>query len=180
MRSTRSTGSATDDHRSGCPINLAIEVIGDKWSLLIVRDMIFGERHRYGELLAGSNEGIATNILADRLKRLVAQGMITRRADPGHPNSARYDLTEPAIELVPVLAALGAWGRRNRPASRALSIRAQVLEDGGPELWDAFMDELREQHLGSPRVNRSPSVSAQLRAAYEEVIAEESATVPRA
>jgi hypothetical protein len=64
-----------EDQRSGCPINLTLEVVGDKWSLLIIRDMIFGNRRHFRELLTKSEEGIASNILADRLKTLVEQGI---------------------------------------------------------------------------------------------------------
>ena len=66
-----------DTHRSGCPINLTLEILGDKWSLLVIRDMMFGNRRHFRELLAGSQEGIASNILADRLKRLLAEGVIS-------------------------------------------------------------------------------------------------------
>lgn len=159
------------EHRSGCPINLTVEVIGDKWSLLVIRDMMFGNRRHFNELLAGSEEGIASNILADRLSRLVDQGMISRRADPSHKQKVLYSLTEPAIQLVPVLAQLGAWGLRHRPVTRELAIRAELLEQGGPELWDRFMDELREQHLGIPKPEGTESVFDQLWAAYEAELA---------
>lgn len=153
-------------HRSGCPINLSLEVIGDKWSLLVIRDMMFGNRRHFRELLTGSDEGIASNILADRLQRLVEQGLVSRRPDPSHKQKVIYSLTEPAIQLVPVMAALGSWGRRHLPVSRELSIRAELLERGGPELWDAFMDELRELHLGIERPDGARSVLADLTAAY--------------
>jgi DNA-binding HxlR family transcriptional regulator len=157
--------------RSGCPINLSLEVIGDKWSLLVLRDMMFGNRRHFRELLNGSEEGIASNILADRLQRLVEQRMLSRAPDPSHKQKVVYSLTEPAIQLVPVMAALGTWGRRHLPASRELSIRAQLLEEGGPDLWDDFMDELREIHLGVERPAGTPSVLARLRAAYEAEVA---------
>jgi DNA-binding HxlR family transcriptional regulator len=153
--------------RSGCPINLSLEVIGDKWSLLVLRDMMFGSRRHFRELLHGSEEGIASNILADRLQRLVEQGMLSRAPDPSHKQKVVYSLTEPAIQLVPVMAALGTWGRRHLPASRELSIRAQLLEEGGPDLWDDFMDELRAIHLGVERPAGTPSVLARLHAASE-------------
>lgn len=140
----------TDEHRSGCPINLSLEVFGDKWSLLILRDMIFGGRRHFRELLAGSLEGIASNILASRLKALVQLGMLTKRADPTHKQKVVYSLTEPAIELVPVMAVLGDWGSRWLPVSDELSIRARVLADGGPPMWERFMAELREEQLGIP------------------------------
>jgi DNA-binding HxlR family transcriptional regulator len=160
-------------HRSGCPINLSLEVFGDRWSLLILRDMIFGGRRHFRELLNGSEEGIATNILSNRLKRLVDLGMLTRRADPTHKQKAIYSLTEASVELVPVMAALGTWGRRWLPVSEELSIRAQVLEEGGPELCERFMAELRQEHLGVPATPGagSGSVRRHLHQAYLAVVA---------
>ena len=68
--------------RSGCPINAAVEAFGDRWSLLVLRDVMFGNRRYFRELLANSEEGIASNILSDRLQRLVRDGLLTR-ADAG-------------------------------------------------------------------------------------------------
>jgi hypothetical protein len=113
-----------------------------------------------------SEEKIASNILADRLRRLVALGLLTRAGEPGHKQKARYSLTEKAIQLVPLLVQMGAWGRRHLPVTPELSIRAQLLEEGGPELWADFMDELRAAHLGAPPSGK-PSVADRLRAAYE-------------
>ena len=110
-------------------------------------------------------EGIASNILADRLKRLVESGLLTRE-DTRPGQRARYSLTEPAIQLVPVFAQLGSWGLRHRPTSSALRVRAELLEQGGPALWQEFMDELRREHLGSKLPARSPSVRERLNAAY--------------
>jgi DNA-binding HxlR family transcriptional regulator len=161
------------DHRSGCPINLTLETLGDRWSLIVIRDVMFGNRRHYRELLTQSEEGIASNILADRLKRLTAAGLLTRRDDPSHAQKAIYSLTEPAIQLVPLLAQMGAWGRRHRPASEELSIRAELLENGGPTLWNDFMEDLRTMHLGAPRPRRS--VFGELQAAYEAAAAKNSA-----
>ena len=158
-----------DDMRSGCPINLSLEVFGDKWSLLIIRDMIFGGKRHFRELLR-SQEGISSNILADRLKMLVEQGMLTKADDPTHKQKAIYSLTEMTIALEPIMAQLGAWGRRYLPVSEELSIRAEQMENGGPELWDRFMDELRHDHLGA-LLDGPPRVRATLQAAYEEVVA---------
>ena len=160
-----------DPHRSGCPINLSLEVLGDKWSLLIIRDMMFGNRRHFRALLTESEEGIATNILADRLARLTDLGMITSAPDPSHKQRIRLSLTEPAIQLVPVLAHLGAWGRRHLPVTRELAIRAELLERGGPEMWDEFMDELREIHLGIPRPAGAGSVLQRLTDAYRAELA---------
>jgi DNA-binding HxlR family transcriptional regulator len=154
-------------HRSGCPINLTLEILGDRWSLIVLRDVMFGGHRHFRELLSRSEEGIASNVLADRLHRLVGQGLLSRRDDPSHKQKAIYSLTESSIQLVPLLAHMGAWGRRHTPVSRELSIRAELLEHGGPPMWDAFMDELRSVHLGAPPPHRS--VSAELQAAFEKV-----------
>jgi DNA-binding HxlR family transcriptional regulator len=160
------------EHRSGCPINLTLEVLGDKWSLLIIRDIIFGNRRHFRELLNKSEEGIASNILADRLRTLVLEGIVTRADDPTHKQKAIYSLTEKGIELLPVLAQMSVWGRKYLPVSEELSIRAQLLEEGGPKLWKDFIAELREAHLGAPKRRRSgPSVGERLQAAYEAVMA---------
>jgi DNA-binding HxlR family transcriptional regulator len=158
-------------HRSGCPINLSLEVFGDRWSLIIVRDMMFGGRRHFRELLSRSEEGISSNILADRLRMLVDQGMITKTDDPSHKQKAIYSLTDKAIALVPVFAQLGAWGRRYTDVSEELSIRAQLLEEGGPAMWDRFMSELQHVHLGRPLRRKGPTVGQQLQAAYEAVCA---------
>ena len=155
-------------HRSGCPINLTLEMLGDRWSLIVIRDIMFGNRRHYRELLHGSMEGIASNILADRLKRLVEAGLLSRRDDLSHKQKAIYSLAEPAIQLVPLLAQMGAWGRRFTPVSEELSIRAQLLEEGGLPMWDAFMAELRTLHLDAPPTG--PSVLRELQAAYEAVV----------
>ncbi|WP_448950216.1 winged helix-turn-helix transcriptional regulator [Labrys neptuniae] len=162
-------------YRSGCPINLTLEMLGDRWSLIVIRDIMFGNKRHYRELLTNSVEKIASNILADRLKRLVETGLLSRRDDPSHKQKAIYSLTEPSIQLVPLLAQMGAWGRRHTPASRSLSIRAQLLEEGGPPLWEAFMAELRALHLDAPAPARS--VLAELQAAYLAVLAQEEAEV---
>jgi DNA-binding HxlR family transcriptional regulator len=161
-----------DDIRSGCPINLTLEVIGDRWSLLVIRDIIFGNRRHFRELLTRSEEGISSNILADRLKTLMEQGILTRTDDPTHKQKGIYSLTEKGIELVPVIAQMAFWGRKYLPVSEELSIRAQVMEEGGTKLVSDMMDELRELHLGVKRKGRPrPSVFARLRAAYETVVA---------
>jgi DNA-binding HxlR family transcriptional regulator len=158
-------------HRSGCPINLSLEVFGDRWSLIILRDMMFGGRRHFRELLTRSEEGISSNILADRLKMLLDQGMVTKTDDPTHKQKAIYSLTEKTIALVPVFAQLGAWGRRYTPATEELSIRAQLLEEGGSAMWDQFMSELAHTHLGRPNRQKGPTVAEHLQAAYEALCA---------
>src|SRR5690625_1984553 len=163
-------------HRSGCPINLSLEVIGDTWSLLVIRDLMFGHRRYFRELLTRSEEGIASNILADRLRRLLDVGLVTKAPDPTHKQRQLYSLTEQSIQLVPVLATLGAWGSSWLPVTPELSVRAKILSEGGPALWEKFMDELRHIHLGSDRNERSPSVFSRLEDAYQAEAARMSST----
>ena len=163
--------------RSGCPINLTLELLGDSWSLIVIRDVMFGNRRHYGDLLRLSQERIASNILANRLKRLVRAGLLSRRGDPVHKQKAIYSLTEPSIQLVPLLAQMAAWGRHHTPVSEELGIRAQLLEEGGDNLWKAFMTELRSIHLGTPPPRRS--VSAELQAAFDTVVKRRGGKRPR-
>src|ERR1700732_5295456 len=160
------------EHRSGCPINLTLAILGDKWSLLIIRDMIFGNRRHFRELLTKSEEGISSNILADRLKTLLEQGIITWADDPSHKQKGIYSLTEQGIELLPVLAQMSGWGFKYLPVSEELGIRAKLISEGGPKMWAEFMDELREIHLGAKRRRKAgPSVGERLQKAYEKVMA---------
>ena len=155
--------------RSGCPINLTLEALGDRWSLIVVRDIMFGSRRHYRDLLNNSEEGIASNILADRLKKLVGAGFLSTDSDPNHKQKTIYSLNEPAIQLVPLLAMMGAWGVRHTHSSYELSVRAKLLEDGGPPMWDAFMDELRHIYLGAGKPNRS--IILELTTAFEDAMA---------
>jgi len=161
------------ERRSGCPINLALEVLGDRWSLIVIRDIMFGNRRHFRELLTRSEEGIASNILAARLKRLVEAGLLSHSDDPTHRQKGIYSLTEKAIQLLPVLVQLGAWGRRYLPTSPELAIRQQLMEQGGLPLWSAFADELRHLHLETPLPQGHESVIARLQTAFEQVAADQ-------
>ena len=145
--------------RSSCAISLSLEIIGDRWTLLILRDMILDNRRHFGELLV-SEERIASNVLADRLKMLVAEGLLTRSEDPSHKQKAIYSLTEKSISLFPVLAQIGLWGQMNLPDSE-LNDRGQALLGGGARVWARFMAEMRETHLGvaKPPVERGRPTS---------------------
>lgn len=134
------------DHRSQCVMNRMVEVFGDQWTLLVIRDIIFANRRHFRQLLTKSMEGIASNILADRLQRLVEQGIIVKSHDPSHKQKAIYSLTEKGIELLPLLMEMNAWGRKNLAASKLRGL-AQVLVEGGPKLSAEFMAELRDTHL---------------------------------
>jgi len=160
----------TTTPRSGCPVNAAVEILGDRWSIIVLRDVMFGDRRHFRTMQRESEEGIASNILTSRLRNLLDAGLLTRE-DPGAGRRAAYSLTEAAIQLVPVLAELGWWGLRHRPTTEVLRVRAQVLHDGGPPLWNDFMNELRQHHLGipAPQTGR-PTVHKQLETAYAEAI----------
>src|SRR5215831_49494 len=97
--------------RSHCPINAALEMFGDRWSLLIIRDLMFRGRRTYKEFLE-ADEGIATNILASRLKSLTAHGIITTRPDSGDGRKVIYTLTKKGIDLAPILVSLVVWASR--------------------------------------------------------------------
>jgi DNA-binding HxlR family transcriptional regulator len=97
--------------RSFCPVSCALDLIGDRWSLLVVRDLMRGKR-RFAEFLE-SSEGIPTNILADRLKRLVKSGIITSKRYSKHPPRLEYSLTEKGKDLRPVIRAMVDWGIRH-------------------------------------------------------------------
>lgn len=94
--------------RSGCPLNASVEVLGDRWSLLIIRDIMLRGFRTYKEFL-GSYERIATNILAGRLRRLEAHGIITTQSDPSDGRKLVYRLTRKGIDLAPVLTEMVLW-----------------------------------------------------------------------
>ena len=123
------------DRRSGCPVSISLEVFGDRWSLLIIRDLMVRGFRTYKEFLS-AGEGIASNILADRLRKLAAAGIISTEADPVDGRKLNYRLTEKGIDLAPVLLDLLIWGARheNTGASCALveklaAHREQVLAE---------------------------------------------------
>lgn len=99
--------------RSDCPVASALDLFGDKWTLVVVRDLFIG-RTRFGDMLAGG-EGIATNILADRLARLERHGLVSRHAYQAHPPRHEYRLTERGADLLPVLQAIATWGVEHIP-----------------------------------------------------------------
>ncbi|HSX07018.1 MAG TPA: helix-turn-helix domain-containing protein [Candidatus Saccharimonadia bacterium] len=100
--------------RSDCPVNYATEVLGDKWSLLIVRDIVYQGKRTHGEFLK-SDEGIARNILADRLTWLECQEIITRSADPKDKRREIFTLTEKGLALIPILLDLNMWSDEFAP-----------------------------------------------------------------
>ena len=132
--------------RSLCPINVALETFGDRWTLLIVRDLMFAGKRHFREFLQ-SQEGISSNILADRLGALVEQGIVTKVDDPSHQQKALYSLTEMGIALLPVLVQMAAWSRKFVPAVRGEKSPAAMLERGGAAALTRLASSLRKEHL---------------------------------
>jgi DNA-binding HxlR family transcriptional regulator len=110
------------NRRSGCPLNASVEMLGDRWSLLIIRDMMLLGRRTFKEFL-GSYEGIATNILADRLRRLQAYGIIAAEPDPSDGRKLIYTLTPKGIDLAPVLTEMVLWAGRHEQTDNPALIR---------------------------------------------------------
>jgi DNA-binding HxlR family transcriptional regulator len=108
--------------RSGCPLNASVETLGDRWSLLIVRDMMLRGFRTYKEFLE-SFEGIATNILADRLRKLQAYGIITTERDPSDGRRLFYLLTKKGIDLAPVLTEMVLWAARHEETENQALVR---------------------------------------------------------
>lgn len=104
--------------RRQCPIDYALEVFGDRWSLLVMRDILLAGKRHYRDLVA-AKEGIATNVLASRLKKLEAAGLLERRADPDDRRTVFYVATEKALDLIPVLLEISRWSVKHDPHSAA-------------------------------------------------------------
>lgn len=103
---------AKQKRKSDCPINFALEIFGDKWSLLIIRDLMFKGKKTYGEFFL-SEEKIATNILADRLIMLEEAGLIKSKKDKENKSKFNYTLTEKGIDLVPVIIEIVKWSAKH-------------------------------------------------------------------
>ena len=117
---------------TGCPFAFALDTFGDRWSLLVIRDLMFRGKKTYGEFL-DAKEGIATNILADRLKYLEAEGIIRKSRDPHSRRRNIYELTEKGCDLVPVMLEILRWSGKYDPQTavpkKALK-RVAVDRDG--------------------------------------------------
>lgn len=113
--------------RSGCPLNASVEMLGDRWSLLIIRDMMLRGFRTYKEFLE-SYEGIATNILADRLQKLVAHGILTTERDPSDGRKLIYLLTAKGIDLAPVLTEMVLWAAAHEDTENQALVR-QMQKD---------------------------------------------------
>jgi DNA-binding HxlR family transcriptional regulator len=125
----------TQHRRSDCPINFALEAFGDPWSLLILRDIVYFGKNTYGEFL-GSEEGMATNILASRLARLEQAGILVNRPSPCDKRKAEYVLTEKGLDLIPILVEMANWSAQYDAHTAA------------PAAWIALMQAEREKMVG--------------------------------
>ena len=136
-------------YRSDCPISTALDIIGDKWSLLIIRDMVFKEKSTYGDFLNGG-EKIATNILADRLVILESAGIISRRKHPDSKAKVLYKLTDKGIDLVPVLVEIIAWSEKHHKVHpQAVAFAKQIKKDK-VSLINEVMQNLNKQGAARP------------------------------
>jgi DNA-binding HxlR family transcriptional regulator len=125
------------EHRSGCPVSVSLEVLGDRWSLLIVRDMMVRGYRTFREF-QHAGEGIASNILADRLRKLEAAGILTTEPAAQDRRSAYYRLTAKGIALAPVLLDLLIWGSRHEATAASCSVIAQMEQNREAVLAEAF------------------------------------------
>ena len=124
--------------RSHCPVNYGLEIFGDKWSLLIVRDIVFTGKKTYGEFLE-SDEGIATNILADRLAHLEGTGILIKKRHTTDKRKEVYFLTEKGLDLIPILLDLATWGAKHDP------------QPGAPQAWLAMVAADRDNIIQQVR-----------------------------
>ena len=133
-------------YRSQCPQHLGLEVFGDRWTLLIIRDMMIDGKRRFREFLQ-SEEKIASNILSNRLASLEQEGIITKGDDPGHKQKIIYSLTQKGIDLFPIIMAIAKWSVKYMPVDEERANRANTIIKGGKEAELSMMKELAKQHL---------------------------------
>ena len=110
--------NTSDARRSKCPINAVVEILGDQWSLLILRDILLQGSARYSDFHS-SDEGVATNILSTRLNHLTGYGLIEKHPDPKDGRAALYVATDRAIDLIPMLIAAITWSDKHAPGVRS-------------------------------------------------------------
>ena len=127
--------------RSQCPLNASVEMLGDRWSLLIIRDMMLRGFRTYKEFME-CYEGIATNILADRLRKLIAFGIITAEPDPSDGRKLIYSLTAKGIDLAPVLTEMVLWAAAHEDTGNQALVR-QMREDKAQ-----FLEAIRQRWAG--------------------------------
>jgi len=134
------------ESRSHCPQNLALEVIGDKWTLLIIRDMMINDKRYFREFL-NSEEKIASNILSNRLQALEKEGIIHKKGDPKHKQKVIYLLTQKGIDLFPILMENARWSLKYKPVNAEDAKKAQSILDGGEKKIKSIMQGLAMKRL---------------------------------
>ena len=125
-----------------CPLHRFVELFGDRWTLLIVRDLLFGEKHEFGEFLS-AREGIATNMLADRLRRLERAGIVTRGPHPTDARKRVYRLSMKGVELAPFLIEAALWIEKHEGVEIPAPLRRSLTQDR-----NALLAELRSRASG--------------------------------
>jgi DNA-binding HxlR family transcriptional regulator len=120
--------SRKPSHRSGCPIGITLDMLGDPWTLLVVRDLMFKGGKAFGDFLS-AEEGIATNVLADRLSRLESNGIVERKRDPADARRLIYRLTEKGIDLAPVMVEIVLWATRHEKTNAPPEIIRAMRKD---------------------------------------------------
>jgi DNA-binding HxlR family transcriptional regulator len=127
---------------------MALELIGDPWSLLIVRDLMFKGRHRYKDFLE-AEEGIASNVLADRLQRLESAGILAKVPDPEDGRRAVYSLTRKGIELAPVLVDLVIWSAKHHDTGAPSAI-VRLMREQRDAFLQGVLDDWGGKQKGAP------------------------------
>ncbi|BEV03841.1 helix-turn-helix domain-containing protein [Chryseobacterium gambrini] len=130
----------TSKKRSECPLSCSLDVFGDKWSLLIIRDLMFYDKGTYNDFLK-SDEGIATNILASRLKALEENGIIEKSAHPDSKAKNLYKLTEKGIDLLPIIVEIYVWS--DKYFTMPANIKALIAE--GKKDKDSFVKQITDR-----------------------------------
>jgi DNA-binding HxlR family transcriptional regulator len=125
----------TINRRSECPISYTLDIFGDKWTLLIIRDLLFYGKDSFSEFLC-SDEKIATNILTDRLNVLLQQGFVTKHTSPTNKSKFLYRPTEKAIEMIPILSEITLWAEKYNPGDAAMAIAEPLKKNRAKALRD--------------------------------------------
>lgn len=127
----------------GCPIRYGLSIFGDRWSLLVIRDLMFKGRRYYGEFLS-AGEGISTNVLADRLQKFETSGVIEKNSDPAHGKKYVYSLTQKGKDLMPVMLAIMDWAEKYDELTEVPRAFAKALRGDRDQLAAQILSELNQ------------------------------------
>lgn len=130
--------------RSDCPISLSLDIFGDKWTLLILRDFMFFENRHFNELV--TIEAISTNILTDRLKKLIEHGLITKQIDVKNRSSYLYSLTRKGLELIPIVIEIYKWGANHIEGNNAEDKLKKRINFESEKVSREFMEKIKTTH----------------------------------